>query len=223
MATTDPNEVHAWLRVCQDEETLRSCIDLCEKQVAKLQTPPDDVKKAVPGLGEYVHETVHGFGGPAQVPMTGPCPGNGLGTTTAEQAAINQSLMNQQAEQGRVPQQQVMGVTLEGSGGAPTHSEALVTKAAGEGKDPLTAAADARRGQGGNMGALPSTEEGAGAPAGSDGGDSGGKHGRAATPSEKGGGHTPGTDKAGGMKEGKASEGTDKAANPGHGKGHGHK
>jgi hypothetical protein len=140
MPITDPNEVTAYLRACQDPGKLKQLQQSITERIHQAQEA-----FAAPGSQQraYVQPLVH-TGGLHQMPMTGPGPAPVMGTTTAEQALINQATFAQRAVQGRLPEQQSPArhnpIVTEGQG--PAH---LAQAAVGEGNRPLDAEAQERQ------------------------------------------------------------------------------
>lgn len=140
---TDPNEIQAYLLVCQDEDALESFAKLCQERADLMQARRDKNGKAVKDDGKaFVNMSVHTAGGDRQPPMTGPASAVVGNTTMAEQAAINDHLLQHQAEEGRLsaksePQRLA---SLEGMEPASTDREEKVKEAAKEGKNPVVGA-----------------------------------------------------------------------------------
>jgi hypothetical protein len=149
MPIADPNEVHAYLRACQDPNELQQLHDLCDERV-RFITTPQNVQALTLEQGKYTQETNHTSGwNPA--PLTGPSPAPVLGNTTMEQAMINDVTLKQQKEQGRLQYDKPEAVVVnadQGSGELHVAREAIraeeVQARTESGEEPLVAESKTR-------------------------------------------------------------------------------
>src|SRR4051812_2272821 len=101
--SVDVNEVQGYLTSCQDAGALEGFAKLCQERVQLMQSKRDGKGNLIKADGQgYVNQSIHTAGGPSQPPMTGPCATLPQNTTIAEQAVINDRILQAQAKEGRM-------------------------------------------------------------------------------------------------------------------------
>jgi hypothetical protein len=113
MSIADPNEVHAYLRACQNQENLTELQGLLTERIALFEQAPQQGVITQPFV-----QTLDHTAGVHQMPMVGPSPATGGSITTAQQAYINEDNLRRQVEEGRVPNVQPAIAVVEGPTGS---------------------------------------------------------------------------------------------------------